>query len=71
MKALVVTINDGVNYNYGNKLQNYAVCEILKKFGVDPYTLSFEKKHRHSLKKIMGVIGPMLQGLRNGKSNTL
>ena len=59
MKALVVTINDNVNYNFGNKLQNYAVCKVLKKFGIDPYTLSFERKHRHSLKnRIMSVMGP-------------
>lgn len=42
MKALIVTINDGVNYNYGNKLQNLAVAVVLEKLGVESETLDFE-----------------------------
>lgn len=42
MKALIVTINDNVNFNYGNKLQNLAVINVLKRFGVDSDTLNFE-----------------------------
>ena len=59
MKALIVTINDGVVYNFGNKLQNYAVGEVLKRLGYEPYTLSFERKQAKGLKrKLMCVIGP-------------
>lgn len=36
-KIGIMTIND--NNNYGNRLQNYAVQEILKKLNVDPYTI--------------------------------
>lgn len=42
MKALIVTINDGVNYNYGNKLQNLAVTVVMRKLGVESETLNFE-----------------------------
>lgn len=58
MKALIVTINDRINYNFGNKLQNYAICKVLKKFGIDSYTLSFERKQRRLKNKIMSIIGP-------------
>ena len=37
MKIGIVTIND--NNNYGNRLQNYAVQEIIKKEGYECYTL--------------------------------
>lgn len=40
MKIGVVTIFDMVNY--GNRLQNYAVCEYLKKKGVTAETLVCE-----------------------------
>lgn len=36
MKVGIVTIN---NSNYGNRLQNYAIQEILKKYNVDPITI--------------------------------
>lgn len=42
MKALIVTINDGVNYNYGNKLQNLAIVTVMCKLGIDSETLNFE-----------------------------
>ena len=37
MKVGIVTINDF--NNYGNRLQNYAVQEVLKKLGNDAITL--------------------------------
>jgi len=36
-KIGIITIND--NCNYGNRLQNYAVCEIFKKMGMDGITI--------------------------------
>lgn len=38
MKVGIVTIID--NGNFGNRLQNYALCEILKKLGVEVETIS-------------------------------
>ncbi len=36
-KIGILTIND--NNNYGNRLQNYAVQQVLKKLGTEPYTI--------------------------------
>ena len=36
MKAGIVTITNG--YNYGNRLQNYAVQESLKSIGIEAET---------------------------------
>ena len=36
-KIGIITIND--NNNYGNRLQNYAVCEIFNKMGMDGITI--------------------------------
>ena len=38
------------NTNYGNKLQNYAVQETLKKMGLDPETIIYIGKNEHNLK---------------------
>lgn len=43
MKALVISIYDP-NPNYGNRLQNYAVCEVIKKFNIDTQSVFFEKE---------------------------
>ncbi|MCM1506138.1 MAG: polysaccharide pyruvyl transferase family protein [Ruminococcus flavefaciens] len=51
MKALIVTINDGKNYNFGNKLQNLAVSEVLKKFNVESETLNFEMPFTSEVKR--------------------
>ena len=37
MKAGIVTITNG--YNYGNRLQNYAVQESLKSIGIEAETI--------------------------------
>ncbi len=41
MKALIITIKDH-GFNYGNKLQNFAVKKILEKYNYKVYTLCFE-----------------------------
>lgn len=59
-KAGIVTIYDP-NPNYGNRLQNYAVQETLKKLGLEVETLSFEQSKinfkvliKYYLQKISG-----------------
>ncbi len=53
-KVGIITIND--NNNYGNRLQNYAVQEVLKKINVEPITLKNEPatntKNKYLLRKI-------------------
>ena len=53
-KVGIITIND--NNNYGNRLQNYAVQEVLKKIKVEPTTLKNEPatntKNKYLLRKI-------------------
>ena len=39
----IITIYDPYP-NYGNRLQNFAVQEVLKNMGFDVVTISFEKK---------------------------
>lgn len=57
MKVGICTIND--NGNYGNRLQNYAIQEILKKQGIKAETISNEldnyglKYHINNLKTIL------------------
>ena len=36
MKAQIITIND--YFNYGNKLQNYAMVQLLSSYGIEAYT---------------------------------
>ena len=40
-KVAILTIND--NLNYGNRLQNYAVQEVLKKNGLKSETINNQK----------------------------
>lgn len=47
-KAGILTLYG--NTNYGNKLQNYAVQEMLKKFGLDAETIIYIGKDEHNLK---------------------
>ena len=42
MKTTIITIYDPIP-NYGNRLQNYAVQSVLKKFGCEVETVAFEK----------------------------
>ena len=45
MKVAIMTINDYLNY--GNRLQNYAVQEVLKKLGAEPTTIINTTKHKN------------------------
>ena len=49
-KALIVTLFG--NYNYGNKFQNYAMQEILKRYGLDVFTLNTEKINSSTFCKV-------------------
>lgn len=53
MKLAVITIND--NNNYGNRLQNYALQEFLKKYVNNVNTIWYDKKTRFKLKDIMNL----------------
>lgn len=71
MNALIVTINDGVNYNFGNKLQNYAVIKVLKTFNIDSYTLNFEivgESYKSKLKKKVKKLIMHVTGYKLAKS---
>lgn len=55
-KILIVTLYG--NFNYGNKLQNYAVQEIFKEMNYETYTLTYpEKKNKLKsiIKRILGI----------------
>lgn len=41
-KIAIVTIND--TNNYGNRLQNYALQEFIKRFGFECETIYFKQK---------------------------
>ena len=47
MKTGIITL---VGNNYGNRLQNYAVQELLSEYG-EVYTVKYEKKTSQSLRK--------------------
>lgn len=57
-KVGIITIND--NNNYGNRLQNYAVQEVLKKINVEHITLKNEPatntKNKYLLRKIKSLL---------------
>lgn len=56
-KIGIITIND--NDNYGNRLQNYAVQEILKKLNIEPITIKNDPitntKNKYILRKIKSL----------------
>lgn len=56
-KVGIVTIND--NNNYGNRLQNYAVQETLKKLKVEPITIKNEPatntRNKYILRKLKSI----------------
>lgn len=52
MKTTIITIYDP-RPNYGNRLQNYAVVSVLKKFGCQVETIAFEKSNISINKKTM------------------
>lgn len=53
MKLAIITIND--NNNYGNRLQNYALQEFLKKYASNVNTIWYGKKTRFKLKDIINL----------------
>lgn len=48
-EALLITINN-TNYNYGNRLQNYAIVHILSKMNIPCKTLCFEREKGRRIK---------------------
>lgn len=71
MKALIVTINEGVNYNFGNKLQNLAIVTVMRKLGIDSETLNFEMaSHRYILGMIVKGILMKATGYRFARSES-
>ena len=56
-KAAIITITQ--QENFGNRLQNYALQQFLKKFGIDCYTL-----HNHD-KKALGLKSKILFFVKN------
>lgn len=59
MKIGILTFTDGTNY--GQRLQNYALQEVLKPYGHDVYTIQQEHKYsvKHKIKKIaLSVMDP-------------
>lgn len=52
MKVAIITITDG--QNYGNRLQNYALQEVLKKLGMEVLTL--KRKNFHDKNAILRMI---------------
>lgn len=55
MQISVVTIVDP-NSNYGNRLQNYAVQEVIKTFGADVHTICFEGNYISQIQWIKYLI---------------
>ena len=52
MKVAIITITDG--QNYGNRLQNYALQEVLKSLGMD--VLTVKRKNFHDKKKLLRIV---------------
>lgn len=63
MKALIVTIKD-CGFNYGNKLQNYAVKKILEKYNYSVDTLCFEYTKREEILTYIKLIFHRFTGYR-------
>lgn len=63
-KVAIITIND--DDNYGNRLQNYAVQEILKKHGLKPETI-YNKKNVYGYKYKIIKIKNIIKKYRNKK----
>lgn len=66
-KAGIMTLY--CNNNYGNKLQNYAVQEILKDFGMNPQTIKIITKDDHNLKNDMKCSENKLEHFREFNKN--
>ncbi len=65
-KVAIITIWD--LWNYGNRLQNYAVSEIAKKKGLQPTTIIYKKKNTLDYKsRMMYLIWQVLFLISGGK----
>lgn len=70
-KVGIVTIVDG--YNYGNRLQNYATQEIIKKMGFIPITIKNKPRFNNrfnSITRIKKIFGQIYEDLFKDKENT-
>lgn len=66
-KVGIVTIND--NDNYGNRLQNYAVQEVLKKYECDAVTIKNIPQLNNKDKILLRFIKYILKSLTKKKDN--
>ena len=66
-KAGILTLYG--NTNYGNKLQNYAVQEVLKKMGLAPETFIYIGKEEHNLKFEKNFNSNKLQAFKEFNKN--
>jgi len=53
MKVEIITI---ISYNYGNRLQNYALQEYLKNLGVEVYTSLVKPQRYPALRKVRNIL---------------
>lgn len=67
MKIGIITFTDGTNY--GQRLQNYALQELLKEYGNDVYTIKQEHKYsfRHKIKVAIKAILSIKKTLQEQK----
>ncbi len=69
MKVAIVTITDGANY--GNRLQNYAMQEVLKKIGCDVYTIQrISSRDLFGRKKAFVIIKDFVKKILGRKNTT-
>lgn len=57
MKVGIITING--NYNFGNRLQNYALLEVLKKMDFNVESIWFYPEKKYFIKKILKKFLPL------------
>ena len=63
--ALIITLYG--NFNFGNKLQNYALQEKIKDFGFNVQTLAIKYRYDSIFKNIKVVLGGLLKRIRLSK----
>lgn len=67
MRIGIITFTDGTNY--GQRLQNYALQEVLKKYGNDVFTIKQEHHYtlRHKIKVIINAVINMKKTIKTIK----
>lgn len=65
--ALIITLYG--NYNFGNKLQNYALQTVLNKIGLKVETLRIKYRHLSLYKNIKIVVGDTIKYILNFRKN--